>query len=151
MSQTFQGLPRKLWSVFGICSKCIHVMRFLAHKNIANTLIYTQLVEFEDIDTYHSAIARNIDDVQKFIEASFEYVCKHDGLMIFRKCKYLTRSKHKYPRVDQYECAHSKEEQSNEETLFVCVLLSLQSFRHTLLCYWIPSKTRVFSYGSFAY
>ena len=34
----------------------LHVMRLLGHKNIANTLIYTQLVEFES-DEYSSAVA----------------------------------------------------------------------------------------------
>jgi len=54
----------------------LYVMKLLGHKSIANTLIYTQLVEFEG-DEYHSAIANNVEEAQKLIEAGFEYVCSH--------------------------------------------------------------------------
>jgi hypothetical protein len=49
-------------------------------------LIYTQLVEFES-DEYCSAVARNVEEAQKLIEAGFEYVCNHENVMIFRKRK----------------------------------------------------------------
>jgi integrase len=64
----------------------LYVMKLLGHKNIANTLVYTQLVEFEG-DEYCSAIASNLEEAKKLIEAGFEYVCKHDNIMIFRKRK----------------------------------------------------------------
>jgi hypothetical protein len=53
---------------------------------IENTLLYTQLVTFES-DEYHSAVAETIDDAEKLIEAGFEYVCIHEGTMLFRKRK----------------------------------------------------------------
>lgn len=65
----------------------LYVMKLLGHKNIANALIYTQLVEFEDIDAYHSAIASNVDEAKKLIESGFEYVCNHDNVMLFTKRK----------------------------------------------------------------
>jgi hypothetical protein len=61
-------------------------MRLLGHKNIANTLIYTQLVEFES-DEYCSAVAGNVDEAKKLIEAGFEYVCSHNETLLFRKRK----------------------------------------------------------------
>jgi hypothetical protein len=61
-------------------------MRLLGHKNIANTLIYTQLVEFES-DEYCSAVAGNVDEAKKPIEAGFEYVCSHNETLLFRKRK----------------------------------------------------------------
>jgi integrase len=64
----------------------LYVMKLLGHKNIANTLIYTQLVEFEG-DEYCSAVASGLEEAKKLIEAGFEYVCNHDGLMLFRKRK----------------------------------------------------------------
>ena len=64
----------------------LHVMRLLGHKNIANTLIYTQLVEFES-DEYCSAVANNVDEAKKLIEAGFEFVCSHNDTMLFRKRK----------------------------------------------------------------
>jgi hypothetical protein len=65
----------------------LYVMKLLGHKNIANTLIYTQLVEFEDDDKYCSAIAYNVEEAQKLIEIGFEYVCNHENVMLFRKRK----------------------------------------------------------------
>jgi len=29
----------------------------------------------------------NIDETKRLIEAGFEYVCTHENLMLFRKCK----------------------------------------------------------------
>jgi hypothetical protein len=64
----------------------MRVIELLRHKDIANTLIYTQLVEFEN-DDYSSAITNNVDEAKKIIEAGFEYVCNHKDVMIFRKRK----------------------------------------------------------------
>jgi hypothetical protein len=60
-----------------VCSK---LFRFLPGA------IYTQLVEFEG-DEYHSAIAHNLEEAQKLVEAKFEYVCSHNEAMLFRKRK----------------------------------------------------------------
>jgi len=38
----------------------LYVMRLLGHKNIKNTLIYMQLVNFEG-DEYNSAVAENFE------------------------------------------------------------------------------------------
>ena len=62
------------------------VMKLLRHGRMENTFIYTKLVEFE-IDDYHSATAETIKEVIKLIEAGFEYVCIHEGYMLFRKQK----------------------------------------------------------------
>ena len=64
----------------------LYVKRILGHERIENTLLYTQLVTFES-DEYHSAVAETIDDAEKLIEAGFEYVCTHEGAMLFRKRK----------------------------------------------------------------
>jgi integrase len=65
----------------------LYVMHLLGHKNINNTLIYTQLIEAEDDDKYCSAVAHNVEEAQKLIEAGFEYVCNHENVMLFRKRK----------------------------------------------------------------
>jgi integrase len=64
----------------------LHVMKLLSHRKIENTLIYTQLVDFET-DDYHSATAETIDEAKKLVEAGFEYVCTHESYMLFRKRK----------------------------------------------------------------
>jgi len=65
----------------------LYVMKLLGHKNIANTLIYTQLVEFEEDDKYCTGVVNNIEDARKLVEAGFEYVCNHENTMLFRKRK----------------------------------------------------------------
>jgi len=65
----------------------VYDMKVLRHKNIANTLIYTQLVEFEDDDKYCTAVANNVQDARKLLETGFEYVCSHKDEMLFRKRK----------------------------------------------------------------
>ena len=63
-------------------------MQLLGHKNIQNTLIYTHLVNFEN-DEFHTAVAANVEEARKLIEAGFEYVTGEygDGGKIFRKRK----------------------------------------------------------------
>ena len=64
----------------------LHVMRLLGHKNIKNTLIYTQLVTFED-DEYICKTAENVKEAKELIEAGYQYVCDMDSLKLFRKRK----------------------------------------------------------------
>jgi integrase len=64
----------------------LHVMRLLGHKNIKNTLIYTQLVTFQN-DDYTCKIAASIKEAAELIEAGYEYVCEMDHQKLFRKRK----------------------------------------------------------------
>ncbi len=61
-------------------------MQFLGHRNIKNTLVYTQLMDFES-DDYHSATASTVQEAAKLVEAGFEYVCTYSDVMLFRKRK----------------------------------------------------------------
>lgn len=65
----------------------LYVMKLPGHKSLNNTLIYTQLVEFEQENQFHSAVAKTTKEAHRLIEAGFEYVCRHNGLMLFRKRK----------------------------------------------------------------
>jgi hypothetical protein len=64
----------------------LYVMRLLGHKNIKNTLIYTQLVTFED-DDYLCKAANTVKEATELIEAGYEYVCDMDKIKLFRKRK----------------------------------------------------------------
>jgi integrase len=64
----------------------LHVMRLLGHKNIKNTLKYTQLVDFNEQD-YVSKVAWTIEEACKLIEGGFQYVCDFENAKIFRKPK----------------------------------------------------------------
>jgi hypothetical protein len=63
------------------------VTRLLGHKNIANMLVYIQLVEFEGNDQYCTAVANNGQEARKLMETGFEFVCSHNETMLFRKRK----------------------------------------------------------------
>ena len=61
-------------------------MKLLGHKNIKNTLVYTQLIEFKDYE-YVSKVAKNVEEAKPLVEAGFEYVCDFDDAKLFRKRK----------------------------------------------------------------
>jgi len=64
----------------------LYVMKMLGHKNIKNTLVYTQLIEFKD-DEYVCKVAKNVEEASQLIETGFEYVCDFEGTKLFRKRK----------------------------------------------------------------
>lgn len=64
----------------------LHVMRLLGHKNIKNTLRYTQLVNYKE-DEYICKAAKTVQEASQLIESGFEYVCEIDGVKLFRKHK----------------------------------------------------------------
>jgi len=61
-------------------------MRLLGHKNIKNTLIYTQLIDVRS-DEYVCKTVETVNEAAKLIEAGFEYVCEINGVKLFRKRK----------------------------------------------------------------
>jgi len=63
-----------------------HVMQLPGHKNIKNTLIYTQLINFEAED-YVCKTAKSLKEAAELIEAGFEYVTKMESFKLFRKRK----------------------------------------------------------------
>jgi len=70
----------------------LHVMTFLGHKKIDNTLIYVQIDKklFKDADDKFTVrVAHNVGEAVALIEAGFEYVTGDytDGGKLFRKRK----------------------------------------------------------------
>jgi len=63
------------------------VKQQLGHKKIETTLIYTQLVNFNENEEFYSATAKTIEEAKKLIESGFEYVTDLDGIKLFRKRK----------------------------------------------------------------
>lgn len=66
----------------------LHVMRILSHRNINNTLRYTQLIQTDD-DEFISKVAKTVEDACKLIDTGYEYVTEFQdqGAKIFRKRK----------------------------------------------------------------
>jgi len=66
----------------------LHVMQFMGHHNIKNTLIYTQLIKMEKEDSFYSATAKTATEAKDLVESGFEYVCTTpEEVMVFRKRK----------------------------------------------------------------
>jgi integrase len=65
----------------------LHVMQMLGHRNIKNTLIYTQLIDGDSEDAYVCKVARTVEQASELIEAGFEYVCEMEDFKLFRKRK----------------------------------------------------------------
>jgi integrase len=64
----------------------LHVMRLLGHKNIKNTMRYTQLVDLGEQD-YTVKVAWTLEESVKLLEAGFQYVCDYENAKLFRKPK----------------------------------------------------------------
>lgn len=64
----------------------LHVMQFLGHRNIKNTLVYTQLLPEKD-DTFVVKVARTLEDAKTLLECGFEYVTDYADYKLFRKRK----------------------------------------------------------------
>ena len=64
----------------------LHVMRLLGHRSIANTMLYTQLIDEGD-DSYITAIADDVVQARALLEQGYEYIVSHNGQMLFRKRK----------------------------------------------------------------
>ncbi|MEM2781038.1 MAG: hypothetical protein QW791_09305 [Candidatus Bathyarchaeia archaeon] len=71
------------WSAIFILTD---LSKLLGHKRIQNTLIYTQLIEFQG-DEYVCRVASTIEEAKQLIEAGFEYICDIEGVKLFRKRK----------------------------------------------------------------
>jgi len=46
----------------------LHVMEVLGHRNIKNTLLYTQLVKVKDEDEYICRVAKTVEQAAELIE-----------------------------------------------------------------------------------
>jgi len=65
----------------------LHVKQPIVYKRVDSTLVYTQLVTFEN-DDYQSATAKTAAEGRKPIESGFEFVCTTpENIMLFRKRK----------------------------------------------------------------
>jgi len=62
-------------------------MKQMGHKKIETTLLYTQLVHFNEEDEYTCKTATNITEATQLIENGFEYITEIDGIKLFRKRK----------------------------------------------------------------
>jgi hypothetical protein len=72
-------------SITNIKQDFLYIMKLLGHKSIENTLVYTQLIEFNDNDQFVCKVAQTVQEASTLIENGFEYVCTIDNTKLFRK------------------------------------------------------------------
>ena len=60
---------------------------FVYVRSILETLFYTQLVNFENEDSYICKAAKTAQEAKELIEIGFEYVCDIEDVKLFRKRK----------------------------------------------------------------
>ena len=68
----------------------VYVKEFLGHRKVETTLLYIQLAKVifkETNDEFTVRVTKDPGEIQSFLEVGFEYVCKKDGLLYFRKRK----------------------------------------------------------------
>jgi integrase len=65
----------------------LYVMQKMGHKNIMNTLKYTQLQKINEEEEYTCRISTSTKQDKELIESGFEYITERDGNKIFRKRK----------------------------------------------------------------
>ncbi len=64
----------------------LYVMKLLGHRNIKNTLLYTQLIDTKE-DEYVCKTAETTKEIAQLIEDGFQYICDQENLKFFRKRK----------------------------------------------------------------
>jgi len=65
----------------------LYVKQQLGHKDIETTLIYVQLLNFDEEDEWICKVATTVKDSTQLIENGFQYVMEQDGTKLFRKRK----------------------------------------------------------------
>ena len=65
----------------------LFVKQQMGHKKIETTLIYTQLLQFDQDDNYTCKTAQTVEQATDLIENGFQYITEIDGYKLFRKRK----------------------------------------------------------------
>ncbi len=64
----------------------LHVKRLLGHRRLDSTLIYTQLVSFEE-DEYYVKVAKTVEEACELAKVGYDYFTTIDDVQIFKKKK----------------------------------------------------------------
>ena len=63
------------------------VKRQLGHKKLETTLIYTQLINFNNEEEFYTATAKTVKEAEQLIANGWEYITTFNDVMLFRKRK----------------------------------------------------------------
>ena len=65
----------------------VFVQQRLGHKNIQNTMVYINLVNFSEDDSFTVKIGSTLEECTQLLEAGFTYVTDWENKKLFRKRK----------------------------------------------------------------
>ena len=65
----------------------LYVKNLLGHRKIESTMVYTQLIAFENEDHFTCRVAKDVQEAKQLVEAGFDYVTDIDSVKLFRKRK----------------------------------------------------------------
>jgi hypothetical protein len=65
----------------------LHVKRLLGHRKLESTMMYIELVTFDNPEEFTCRATENIEEAKELIEAGFEYVTDIEDKKLFRKRK----------------------------------------------------------------
>ena len=65
----------------------VFVQQRLGHKNIQNTMVYINLVNFSEDDSFTVKVGSTIEECTQLLEAGFTYVTDYQDKKLFRKRK----------------------------------------------------------------
>ena len=109
-------------------------MKLLGHRNIKNTLLYTQLIDTEQ-EEHVCKIAKTAKEIAQLIQDGFEFVYEQQNLKFFRKrkqCLGLMTKSIKMPRAG-FEPATTRS--SAERSPRLSYLGNLNDFGYCLMLF----------------
>jgi len=65
----------------------LYVQKQMGHRNLRNTLIYTQLLQFDEDENYTVKASQTTEQDMELMENGFEFHTERDGIKLFRKRK----------------------------------------------------------------
>ncbi len=73
--------------LYARCNSILYVQQQMGHKKISTTMIYTQLINFQEEEEYIVKIATTLKEETSLIEKGFIYIKDRDGYSIYKKRK----------------------------------------------------------------
>ena len=65
----------------------LHVKRLLGHRKLESTMMYIELVTFDNPEEFTCRATENIEEAKELIEAGFEYITDIEDKKLYRKRK----------------------------------------------------------------
>lgn len=65
----------------------LHVQKMLGHRSIDSTMVYTQLVDWDDPTQFTCKVVKTAEEAVSLIEVGWDKVDEFDGVKLYKKRK----------------------------------------------------------------